>query len=101
MNQGSVRWTIAWIAALATVALLGAARAQQTPDSRVEHAASEPQNWLTYYGNYSAWSYSSLTQVTRDNVKHLTPAWAFAAGFPMSNPSLRPGLEAAPLVVDG
>ncbi len=96
-----VRQIAALIAALASLVMVGAAGAQQSPGSRVEHAEREPQNWLTYYGGYPAWSYSSLTQVTRDNIRRLTPVWAFAAGFPISNPSLRPGLEAAPLVVDG
>jgi alcohol dehydrogenase (cytochrome c) len=74
--------------------------AQDQMAARIEHARKEPQNWLTYYGNYGAWSYSPLSQIARKNVKQLAPVWAFPAGFP-TNPSLRPGLEAAPLVVDG
>ncbi len=74
--------------------------AQDATTLRIEHAENEPQNWLTYYGNYGAWSYSSLNQITRENVKQLVPVWAFQAGYP-TNPSLRAGLEAAPLVVDG
>jgi len=69
-------------------------------EARIAQSGKEPQNWLTYYGNYAAWSYSALNQVNHDNVRELVPVWSFAAGFP-SNPSLRPGLEAAPLVVDG
>jgi alcohol dehydrogenase (cytochrome c) len=67
---------------------------------RIESAAKEPQNWLTYYGNYAAWSYSPLSQIERDNVQRLAPVWAFAAGLP-TNASLRAGLEAAPLIADG
>ncbi|MBZ5645237.1 MAG: PQQ-dependent dehydrogenase, methanol/ethanol family [Acidobacteriia bacterium] len=76
------------------------AAAQDSMAARIEHSGNEPQNWLTYYGNYAAWSYSPLQQIGRDNVKQLVPVWAFPAGFP-TNPSLRVGLEAAPLVVDG
>ena len=76
------------------------AAAQEPAASRIEHADKEPQNWLTYYGNYGAWSYSPLNQITTENVKHLVPVWAFAAGG-STNPSLRAGLEAAPLIVDG
>jgi len=77
-----------------------AAAAQVPSASRLEHADKEPQNWLTYYGNYGAWSYSPLSQITRDTVKQLVPVWALPAGGP-TNASLRPGLEAAPLVADG
>jgi len=36
-------------------------------------AAAEPQNWLTFFGNYQAWSYSSLDQINRRTVKNLMP----------------------------
>src|SRR5579864_9821444 len=78
------------------------ARAQQgTMASRLEHSEKEPQNWLTFYGNYKGWSYSPLNQITRENVRGIAPVWAFPAGFPTGTAGLRPGLEAAPLVVDG
>jgi alcohol dehydrogenase (cytochrome c) len=73
----------------------------QSSSRRVEHADKEPQNWLTFYGNYAAWSYSQLNQITRSNVSQLVPVWTFPAGYPPANLSLREGLEAAPLVVDG
>ncbi len=69
--------------------------AQEPSAKRLENADKEPQNWLTYGGNYSAWRYSSLAQITRDNVKTLAPAWAFSTG------ELRGGLNATPLVMDG
>jgi alcohol dehydrogenase (cytochrome c) len=75
--------------------------AQEQSAVRIEHADKEPQNWLTFYGNYAAWSYSQLNQITRNNVNQLVPVWAFPAGYPPSDTSLRQGLEAAPLVVDG
>ena len=90
-----------WLILLVSIfACVRAAAAQDAMAARIEHSGNEPQNWLTYYGNYAAWSYSPLQQISRDNVKQLVPVWAFAAGFP-TNPSLRVGLEAAPLVVDG
>ena len=79
----------------------GVARAQDATTTRIEHADKEPQNWLTFYGNYKGWSYSPLSQITRDNVKRISPVWTFAAGFPTGTAGLRPGLEATPLVVDG
>ena len=68
--------------------------AQEPTANRIEHADKEPQNWLTFYGNYRAWSYSPLDQITRENVKQLVPVWAFPTGG-------QNGLQAAPLVVDG
>jgi alcohol dehydrogenase (cytochrome c) len=70
------------------------APAQEVTARRLEQADNEPQNWLTYYGNYRAWSYSALNQITRGNVKQLAPVWAFATGG-------QGGLEAAPLEADG
>ena len=72
----------------------GSVTAQELTAARIEHAEKEPQNWLTFFGNYRAWSYSPLDQITRENVKQLVPAWAFATGG-------QSGLEAAPLIVDG
>jgi protein-tyrosine phosphatase len=56
--------------------------AQDPMAARIEHAGNEPQNWLTYYGNYGAWSYSPLNQIARENVKQIVPVWAFPAGYP-------------------
>ena len=67
---------------------------QDVAPDRIVHAAKEPQNWLTFYGNYRAWSYSPLNQVTRDNVHRLVPAWTFPTGG-------RGGLESAPIIADG
>jgi alcohol dehydrogenase (cytochrome c) len=68
----------------------------QTPVTydRLLHASNEPQNWLTYGGDYSSTRYSRLTQVTPANARSLRLAWAYqsaAAG----------AWEPTPLVVDG
>jgi putative heme-binding domain-containing protein len=39
---------------------------------RLARAADEPQNWLTYWGNYQATHYSGLTQITPANADTLT-----------------------------
>src|SRR5258705_3208408 len=96
-------WSRAGFLALCLV-LLGVHTtvAQQAPmASRLEHSEKEPQNWLTFYGNYKGWSYSPLNQITRENVKQLAPVWALSAGVPPADPILRPGLQAGPLVADG
>jgi alcohol dehydrogenase (cytochrome c)/quinohemoprotein ethanol dehydrogenase len=57
-------------------------------------AAEEPQNWLTYNGNYSEQRYSALEQIDTGNVAELGLAWSYDLGT-------RRGQEATPLVVDG
>ncbi|HZS05187.1 MAG TPA: PQQ-dependent dehydrogenase, methanol/ethanol family [Blastocatellia bacterium] len=69
--------------------------AQEPTAKRIESADKEPQNWLTYGGNYNFWCYSALDQINRDNIRNLAPAWAFSTG------ELRGGLNSTPLVMDG
>ena len=37
-----------------------------------------PDDWLMIRGNYEAWSYSSLDEITRDNVQDLELAWVWS-----------------------
>ena len=66
---------------------------QVTPQ-RLTAAAGEPQNWLTYSGNYSSTRYSPLNQVTPNNVKNLKLQWVYQA--PVAG-----NWQTTPLVVDG
>jgi alcohol dehydrogenase (cytochrome c) len=56
-------------------------------------SAGTHADWPSFFGNDAAWSYSALDQINRDNVKNLTPVWAFSTG--------ETSLGATPLVVDG
>ena len=61
---------------------------------RIRASGREPQNWLTYFGDYQGRHYSELREITPANVSGLQSRWAFqvpAAGI----------LQATPLVVDG
>ena len=83
---------------LATVTLaalaLAAARAQVGSD-RLERAAGEPRNWLTYSGNYNSDRHSRLDQITPDNVRNLERQWVYqSTAFGLS-------WTPTPLVVDG
>jgi PQQ-dependent dehydrogenase (methanol/ethanol family) len=62
--------------------------------ARLRDSEAEPQNWLTYWGDYQGHHFSSLSQVTPVNVKQLQAQWSV---------QMPPGplLEATPLVVDG
>ena len=57
-------------------------------------APKNPQNWLTYWGDYQGIHFSRLTQIDKTNVRQLQAQWSvqMPAG---------PVLEATPIVVDG
>jgi alcohol dehydrogenase (cytochrome c) len=54
----------------------------------------DPADWLMTRGNYQAWSYSRLAQVTTVNVKSLQLAWVWAMNDGGAN-------EPSPIVHDG
>ncbi len=63
-------------AAIATVLIMADASAQ-VPYERIVRSDSEPGNWLTYSGSYSALRYSSLDQITAGNVSELKVVWLY------------------------
>src|SRR5262249_59384354 len=60
---------------------------------RLLKATEEPGNWLTYGGDYRSHHYSSLNQITADNVQGLRAKWIYQMH--------RPKVETTPIVVDG
>ena len=66
----------------------------QVSFDRILAAGNEPQNWLTYSGSTMSQRYTTLSQITPQNVKNLELQWMFQAR------SLEK-FEATPLVVDG
>jgi len=60
---------------------------------RIRNAREEPQNWLTYFGDYQGTHYSRLKSITTANVASLKSQWSFQ--FAGTN------VEVTPLVVDG
>lgn len=61
-------------------------------DKRLQNP--EPENWLSWRGNYEGWGYSPLNQITADNVKNLVPVWSYSTG-------VSEGHQAPPMVNDG
>jgi alcohol dehydrogenase (cytochrome c) len=56
---------------------------------RIEAAAAEPQNWLTYSGTYDGQRFSRLGQITTANVNRLQQKWMLQTreiGYWESNP---------------
>jgi alcohol dehydrogenase (cytochrome c) len=76
-----------------TACLTSALWAQVSFD-RILAAGNEPQNWLTYSGSTMSQRYTTLSDITPQNVKNLELQWQFQAR------SLEK-FEATPLVVDG
>ena len=70
------------------------AASAQVTSQRIENAASEPQNWLTYSGTYSGQRYSTLTQIDHANVNNLEQKWIL-------QDQVSGAWESNPLVVDG
>src|SRR5579863_580158 len=76
------------------LALASLASAQPVSYQRIVNALREPQNWLTYWGDYTGIRHRDLKQINTENVKNLRADWIYQTGQPGS-------LEAVPLVVDG
>ena len=75
------------------VVLFAAAAPAQVPFERIVNSAAEPDNWLTYSGEYMSRWYSALDGIDTDNVSRLRPAWVY---------ELPPGVNnTTGLVVDG
>lgn len=78
---------------VACVSLAATMHAQVTFD-RLLNSAKEPQNWMTYSGDYSGKRYSTLDQINLKNVPTLTAKWVYQTAATGK-------LETSPLVVDG
>ncbi len=82
-------------AALLLTGCFFAAGAQgQVTFDRLLHSQKEPQNWLTYSGDYAGRRFSALDQVNESNVHALAAKWVYQTGATGK-------FETTPLVVDG
>src|SRR5580692_12304515 len=82
-----------WLLTLIFLGFAVATRAQVTFE-RLVNSSSEPQNWLTYSGNYAGTRFSPLDRVNTTNVTSLTAKWVYQTAATGK-------LETTPLVVDG
>ncbi len=81
------------VSSLACALLASPASAQVTPE-RLVSSAKEPQNWLTYSGDYAGRRFSPLDQVNTTNARSLVAKWVYQTAATGK-------LETTPLVVDG
>ena len=87
--QSSRRFTLALLILLLQLPALA-----QVTFERLLNSAKEPQNWLTYSGNYSGHRFSLLDQINLTNARTLTAKWVYQTAATGK-------FEATPLVVDG
>lgn len=69
-------------------------RAASITTARLVGANAQPDQWLTYGGNYEEQRYSQLKQITKDNINQLGLAW-----FADYDTNLQQ--EGTPLYIDG
>jgi len=84
---------IAMLGMLTYGVLASNAHAQVTFD-RLLNSTKEPQNWLTYSGDYSGRRFSTLDQINTSNARTLTAKWVYQTAATGK-------VETTPLVVDG
>ncbi len=86
--------SLAGVVALGTWTVMAQGQGLPVTAARILNAAAEPQNWLTYNGTYNSQRYSTLSQITPQNVTRLESKWVLqnqVFGAWQSNP----------IVVDG
>jgi alcohol dehydrogenase (cytochrome c) len=66
----------------------------QVTFERLLHSDKEPQNWLTYSGDYAGRRFSPLDQINTGNARTLVAKWVYQTAATGK-------LETTPLVVDG
>ena len=82
------------LAAWTLLFALSATASAQITSERLLNAAKEPQNWMTYSGDYSGKRFSTLDQINTRNAHSLTAKWVYQLGSTGK-------LETSPLEVDG
>src|SRR5260370_5424371 len=85
---------IALLSAVLAGGLFAALASGQVTFERLLNAGKEPQNWLTYSGDYAGRRFSSLDQVNTTNAHSLAAKWVYQTGATGK-------IETTPLVVDG
>ena len=81
------------LTAIAAACLCHAQTGLPVTYGRILHSDLEPGNWLTYSGDYSSHHFSSLKQITSDNVERLHAKWIFQMHHAK--------VETTPIVVNG
>jgi len=96
-------WLLIFAAALACAprsdSPSGSGRPGWVDADRLDHAAAEPEQWLTNGGGPDEQFYSRLDRINQDNVSQLGMAWEYTARSPRGR--VQHGMQGTALVVDG
>ena len=79
---------------LLALGVLASTLGAQVTYKQLLRAEQERGNWLTYSGGYRGWRYSSLDQISRQNVSRLKVKWVYQMPTTYM-------VETTPLVADG
>jgi alcohol dehydrogenase (cytochrome c) len=93
MPQRSRKLLAGSMLCFASMFLASGALAQVTFE-RLLNSAKEPQNWMTYSGDYTGKRFSALDQIKTANARSLVAKWVYQTGATGK-------LETTPLVVGG
>ena len=77
-----------------SVETTGAADAASVTTEDIINASATPGDWLSYGGGYDEQRHSLLTQINKETIGDLKPAWTYEMRRDR-------GVEATPIVVDG
>jgi alcohol dehydrogenase (cytochrome c) len=93
-QHGAVRVPAGLLATCLMVAFFASHALSQVTFERLVNSAKEPQNWMTYSGDYTGKRFSSLDQITVSNARTMVAKWVYQTGATGK-------LETSPLAVDG
>ncbi len=93
-SPACIAGAILWLSVAAPAARAAPAAQADVDAARLQHAASDPANWMSYGRTYDEQRFSPLAQINADNVRQLGLAW-------FADLDTHRGQEATPLVVDG
>ena len=82
------------IATLLVMEITTAQELTYTPVTDERLRSPDASDWLMYRGTYDSWGYSSLDQITTENVSRLVPVWSMSTG-------VTSGHQSPPIVNDG
>jgi alcohol dehydrogenase (cytochrome c) len=91
--RGTDSKSLRWVCLLSLLFATLETHAQVTFD-RLLNASKEPQNWLTYSGDYAGQRFSALDQANPSNARSLIAKWVYQTAATGK-------FETTPLVVDG
>jgi alcohol dehydrogenase (cytochrome c) len=93
-QRGAVRVPARLLATCLMGALFASHALSQVTFERLVNSAKEPQNWMTYSGDYTGKRFSALDQITVSNARTMVAKWVYQTGATGK-------LETSPLAVDG